>query len=215
MVQTKGEAMNLDTNRHLDESEIEKYSMRDVLEPELSRYEEHLLICESCQDRVAASDEYVASMRDASSRIRQSDAASRPGPWHMPRPILLLAIAASLLLVVFLGFGGKGAGLFGGSAGSPAVVNMIAVRGNDVESQAPAGTALALNLNVEGLSPAASYDVEIVEEGGKSMWRGSAHAKGAIAAANAPSMTPGHYFLRAYSPEGKLLREYGLRVQAN
>jgi len=205
--------MNLDTNRHLDESEIEKYSMGDVPETEVSRYEEHLLICESCQDRVTASDEYVASMREASTRIRQGGATPKPSPWHMPRPILLLALAASLLFVAFLGFGGKSVGLFSGSAGSPVIVNMIAVRGNDVEAKAPAGKSLALNLNVEGLSPAASYGVEIVDEGGKSIWRGSASAKGAIATANAPGMIPGHYFLCAYSPGGILLREFGLRVQ--
>ena len=65
--------MPLETHRHLDDEEIEKYSMGDISEKEASRFEEHLLICESCQNRVSESDSYVSTMQCASARIRRAD----------------------------------------------------------------------------------------------------------------------------------------------
>src|ERR1017187_4511965 len=41
-------------------------------EEELARWEEHLLICDSCQRQVAASDTYVAAMRSAAAELRRA-----------------------------------------------------------------------------------------------------------------------------------------------
>jgi predicted anti-sigma-YlaC factor YlaD len=40
--------------------------------PESDRLEEHLLVCQSCRDRLTAADEYVAAMKAAAGKIRQS-----------------------------------------------------------------------------------------------------------------------------------------------
>ena len=62
---------------HLGGEEIERYSLGEMSEEELARWEEHLLICDSCQRQVAASDAYVAAMRSAAAELRRVPA--KPG----------------------------------------------------------------------------------------------------------------------------------------
>ena len=42
---------------------IERYAMGRLPHNSLARFEEHLLLCESCQDRVTLTDAYVKGMR--------------------------------------------------------------------------------------------------------------------------------------------------------
>ncbi len=54
---------------HISEEELELYAVsRDFPEAQLAAVEEHLLICEACQDRLQQLDEYVAVMREALAR---------------------------------------------------------------------------------------------------------------------------------------------------
>ena len=51
---------------HISEDELELYAVsRGLPEGQLAVIEEHLLICEVCQDRLQELDEYVAAMREA------------------------------------------------------------------------------------------------------------------------------------------------------
>jgi anti-sigma factor RsiW len=63
--------MEPEIDRHFDEEEIERYSRGDVHEGELGRFEEHLLICETCRRRVAQSDVYIGAMRRAAAELRR------------------------------------------------------------------------------------------------------------------------------------------------
>ena len=67
-------------NCHIDEEEIERYSMGAMPEGAIAPFEEHLLICESCQLRLAQSNVYVSAMRQASVRLR-SGPLKRRLPW--------------------------------------------------------------------------------------------------------------------------------------
>jgi hypothetical protein len=62
--------MAQDLNPHPDEGELEKYSMADLREEEAAGFEEHLLICQHCQQRLAETDVYVAAMRRAAWQLR-------------------------------------------------------------------------------------------------------------------------------------------------
>jgi anti-sigma factor RsiW len=64
-----------DTNRHVDQEELESYSMGRIPEEECVRLEEHLLVCDSCRKRLAETDLFIASMRLACARLR---AGARP-----------------------------------------------------------------------------------------------------------------------------------------
>src|SRR5438034_6515281 len=72
--------MQLQIGPHLDESEVEQYSMDQLPEASLAHFEEHLLACESCQDRLLEMETYVNAVRSVSPRLRQANR-----PWWRER----------------------------------------------------------------------------------------------------------------------------------
>jgi anti-sigma factor RsiW len=56
---------------HVTEDDLERYAMRTLSAPESDHLEEHVLICQSCRDRLESTDEFVAAMRSAAARIRR------------------------------------------------------------------------------------------------------------------------------------------------
>jgi predicted anti-sigma-YlaC factor YlaD len=64
-------AMVPESDCHFDEEACEQYSMGTLSDEEVERLEEHLLICEACRLRVAASDTFVAAMGHAAARLRR------------------------------------------------------------------------------------------------------------------------------------------------
>ena len=55
--------MELEIAWHADEDQLERYSMQTMKARESAEFEEHLLVCERCQDRFMEIDAYVESMR--------------------------------------------------------------------------------------------------------------------------------------------------------
>lgn len=47
--------------------------MRKLKGEPLTTIEEHLLICESCQDRLKATDEYLAALKQAAEELKRED----------------------------------------------------------------------------------------------------------------------------------------------
>lgn len=54
---------------HVSADEIELYSLDRLSEPELSRVEEHLLVCERCRRRLADEDRFSKAARAALERL--------------------------------------------------------------------------------------------------------------------------------------------------
>ncbi len=50
---------------HISEEELDRYAARSLPEPEAAAIEEHLVMCEFCQDRLQLTDEFVAALRAA------------------------------------------------------------------------------------------------------------------------------------------------------
>ncbi len=50
---------------HLDNDTLELLAANRLVEPDLATAEEHLLVCESCRERLELIDEYVATIRAA------------------------------------------------------------------------------------------------------------------------------------------------------
>jgi hypothetical protein len=188
--------MSMDINRHLDEEEIERYSLGDFPESDLARVEEHLLLCPSCQQRVESSDIFVRSMQQAAARVRREPEPARR--WlGMPRFALAFGAAALLLAAVFL---------VPRQTLPPFAVSLSATRGAGIEAKAPEGRTLSLQLDITGLAPADSYRVEMVDRSGKQVWTGM------FPATQVKPCPAGIYFVRLYSSAGGLLREYGLEI---
>jgi hypothetical protein len=201
--------MQIETDRHMNEEEIERYSLGDIPEADVSSFEEHILVCELCQSKVAESDRYIFSMQDVSAGVRRK--AQKTTSYWMAFPSLThtFATAALMLFLAFLGLR-----MVNRVPAVPAFsLDLTANRGNGIEAKAPAGKALILQVELAGLRPEPLFRLEMVDQVGKRVWQGSAVPQDSKAAASVPPMTRGIYFLRAYAPSGNLVREYGLEIE--
>ncbi|HWC95735.1 MAG TPA: hypothetical protein VG456_03270 [Candidatus Sulfopaludibacter sp.] len=185
-------------NRHLDEEEIESYSLQATPEEDVARLEEHLLICPECRERVEASDVFVSSMEAAASEIRRESA--RPVRWFtLPRMTLALAAGILIASILFPRYTSR--------ENPPYAVSLSAMRGSASGGKAPAGRPLFLQLDLNGIASAEYLRIEIVSESGEKVWQDSYPGH------PVRPLTTGIYFVRLYSPGDELLREYGLEIQ--
>lgn len=183
-----------------DDDRIEQYSMGTLPESEIDELEEHLLVCESCQERLSQEDAFRSGMRSAALRVRRE---SQGRIRFFPRLFPALACAAAVLLVALVGFR-----WIHPSASAPAfAVTLEAMRGSEPGVKAPAGRPLAFRADLSGLPMDGSYRLELVDRDGRKLWNGSSPS------ATLPPLKPGPYFMRVYSSGGELLRECGLNVQ--
>src|ERR1035441_6056686 len=91
----------MNANYHLDDEELERYSMGAMPEAAIAPFEEHLLVCEPCQLRLAQTDAYVGAMRQASARLR-TEPLKRGLPW-LRFPRLIPALAGMAVAIVAAG----------------------------------------------------------------------------------------------------------------
>lgn len=86
----------MEQNEHLGEDQLENYSIGNLVELDAGCLKEHVLICETCQDRLAGSDSWVRAIsRAALKRIQFPDRAW--AAWSLPR---LVPVLAALVLIV-------------------------------------------------------------------------------------------------------------------
>jgi hypothetical protein len=195
-------------NCHLDDEEIERYSMGAMPEAAIAPFEEHILICEPCQLRLAQTDAYVGAMRQASARLRTGP-LKRGLPWlRFPRLVPALAGMAVAIVAAGLWIGRVDTG-----EAYPFAVDLEATRGAAVEAKAPAGRWLLLRLDLANLPASSRYRLEMVDRFGSRVWQATVPAQGSKAGFKVPRTQPGIYFVRVYWPPGKLLREFGFEVE--
>src|SRR6185436_13699338 len=98
--------MTQNTNAHPAEELLERYAMHRLTGPELDLFEDHLLACTHCQDRLDTATEYVGIMRVAAEKV----AAGAPpeSAWQrwlrfewLPMPTTAMAGALLVLVAVF------------------------------------------------------------------------------------------------------------------
>jgi hypothetical protein len=185
---------------HLDEDEIERYSMGRFAGEELDRCDDHLLICEPCRRQVERTDVFLRAIRGAAAQSEPLPRMRRNW-FHFPQFLPVSAALAALLAIAW----------FGGPRLRPtppaATVLLTASRGYGTQVQAPSGAPLALQPDLTGIPAWPSYRLEVVDASGARQWQG------AYPGSAAPKMRPGVYFVRLYSPRGELYREYGLEIQ--
>ena len=55
---------------HLSSDEMEAYSLGRSSDADLEKVEEHLLICERCQNELALTDQFIRAMKSAAAALR-------------------------------------------------------------------------------------------------------------------------------------------------
>jgi hypothetical protein len=182
----------------MDEEQAERYALGEITGGELDSWDEHLLTCEACRVRVQEADVWVHAVQGAASRLRRDPGRAR---FFTRRMLPAFAAAAALALVLLW------VRVPGNGGGPPVAVALAANRGPGGEAHAPAHKPLALQFDLTGLDAPAVYSVEIVDAFGARVWRGE------LSAQSTPPLNAGVYFVRLYSPDGRLRREYALRVE--
>lgn len=182
-----------------DEEIIERYSLRLMSEEESAEFEQHLLVCEACQTKLDETDTFVASVRAAATRIEEPARSRWAIPaWGWAGALALAGISVMVVTPVYR------------QMFSPAMVIALEATRGEATPQAPAGTSISLRPDVAGLAQQDSYPVELVNASGTTVWTGK--TTGSQPSANIPAQKEGVYYVRLYSAQHQLLREYALRV---
>lgn len=191
-------------DHHVDVEDLERYSIGTSSPADSTRIEEHLLICECCQDQLRETDDYVLAVQKASRQRRRDERVPKRSEWRFPAWFPpLAAVACGLLLVV-------SALRLVRQPVSVVAISLTALRSNGSGTGAPAGQQLILHPDLTGLTARSSYRLEIVGQTGRAVRQatfGPTQPGVAVAGLGA-----GQYFVRVYLPEGELLREYGLQI---
>lgn len=197
---------------HVSEEILELYAMDRLGEPKLGEVEEHLLICERCQDRVEEIDGFVKVFRQAARHtggVDEHEAASgEPSRlWAWLKPVWAATAAAAAVLVVVLVTPRQPDTLPAQS------IELRAMRGERVVAEAAAGRPLQLRLDVTGLDGGTRHRVELVSAEGNVVWKGAESAVSGALAIQTPPVAAGAYWVRLLNPAGETEREFGLRVR--
>ncbi len=190
--------------RHPSEEAIERYSLGRLEPGEAADFEEHLLVCACCQDRLRDSDQYVRAMQRAASEVAGEQRRWTPSIWAAAA-----AAAGAAVLLLSVGLPERVR-----PAGAPATVTLELVRGGEVQlgARAPARRRLELSLDLTGIPALRQYHVRIVDARGRLAYETSADSKGQTEVTT--GLKPGRYWVRV-SESGKPeepLREFGLEV---
>jgi hypothetical protein len=231
---------------HLSEEELENYALGRLPEAQLPEFEEHLLLCERCQQRLDFEDDLAAAMRPVAGIEDGAplDALSTPpaSPVHREwrrrlfplrdqmtgRKWLAPALGAAFLLAFGVVIPAWKPPLVQTDALKAETVTLTTVRGGEGQgmAQAQANRPLDLSIQLQVEMPADvsaaggplartdSYRLDMVDAAGGLRWTGTVRpALGKLAARVGKRMGAGVYWVRLYAPSGKLLREFGLRLE--
>ncbi len=196
---------------HIPEEELEQYCLGGLAEVRRARLEEHLLLCETCRDRLTETESFIAAMRQASREWSKDQVeggtagiiAGRKWMLGWTRHMVPVLVIAALLVICALWAGRRSSA----PAPLPFAVGLTAVRGA-APGQAPAGRPLLLELDLTGLNDGQPFVGEVVDASGTRVTQFSVGAATLLKA-----MPPGSYFVRIYKTSGELIREYALTVQ--
>ena len=179
---------------------MDRYALGLMAEEESSEFEEHLLLCSDCQERLAENDAFVKAMQAASVEyVKEKGRTTQP--LKMGRAPTLVAVAAGILL-----WAGAVVWQRAQAGEQPAIVKLAPYGSSG--AKAPAGRKLLLYLDILGLPDLPSYELEIVDRWGNPVLRVSAKP-GSVPA---PALRAGSYSTRLYAGGGQLLREYRFEV---
>lgn len=195
----------LSTTSHPHEDQIENYALgRLSSEEEIEKIETHLLVCHSCQDQLAAADDYVGAMKGALEEMSVRAEAKPVKWWANWRPVPAFSLAVAALSVVMI------VSYQRTPQGEPAEVVLQSLRGAPETAEGPAKSPLRLAIQSAQLKIDGSHRGEVVDASGKQVWSGS--PDGGVLRIE-KGLDAGLYWVRLSDAEGNLLQEYGLNLK--
>src|SRR5580658_10159176 len=87
---------------HLLEPELEEYSMGTLSDDRMDVFEEHLLACANCQDRLLELESFVNAVRSVSPKLREERRPFWSGLFKWPRVALFVSFGATAALLMLL-----------------------------------------------------------------------------------------------------------------
>ncbi|MDP9055034.1 MAG: hypothetical protein M3N93_12165 [Acidobacteriota bacterium] len=200
---------------HLTDDQLESYVLGRLPSADVSILEEHLIVCAACQEELDRATDFTIGVREAleADPLLAAEAAGERSPptagWlnRVRRPAFSMTLGF-VALIIAIGIFSNGRTKFAPSAS----LQLTAMRG-EMPSTVPA-RQFELTLS-DAPKEGGPFRIDVVNEVGVSMWRGLAPASADGVHVNVQQkLASGDYFVRIYSPEGQVLREYGFRVHA-
>ncbi len=193
---------------HPDENVLEMYCMEKLEGLQLESFEEHLLICEECQDRVTEVDRFLIAMKAALKHPVKETLWERWNPakmFQMPVPVwATAAVALAGVAGVFVAHNLN-------TQPAPLALALTATRGGSVAVAKAAGP-LDLDLDARDLASSGSYRVQLVNGEGTEVWSTSSNVHdGHVHALVQQRLSPGQYYVRIADPSGAR-REFSLHL---
>jgi hypothetical protein len=202
--------LSVDLNLHGTDDQFEGYLLGRMSDLEIPVFEEHLILCSACRERLDSTEHFVLGMREAlETEPVPANSVSHGFDWFawLRRPVFLMAVAVVAVAALVIGVSS------GRTKFAPvATLELTAIRG-DIPVSAPA-RELDLTLSDAPLQ-GGPFRVEFVDAVGQTVWNGQAvsSAAGVQVRVQKP-IGPGAYFVRLYAASGQLLHEYGFRIRA-
>jgi len=195
------ESLLMSVGRHMEEDEVEKFCMRQMSDQESAPFEEHLLTCEDCRNRVLETDLHVSAMYHAATQVRGASQERPMWSWTLGAASSV-AVASAVMAGAFLVRAPRNLEL--------QEAHLYAMRGAAMGAKVTAQRPLLLIPDLTGLPAFPSYRLPVVDAVGKPLFTGEVTA--ADPTKKVTGVTTGIYFVRLSSPAGELLREYGLEA---
>src|SRR5215210_124744 len=94
---------NISFNAHPEEEVLERYALGKLDESAAAPIEEHVLVCHECQDRLAAADDYIHTLKAALPAL-PPERVEQPSRrfWQLPGMIWAPALAAVVVFAIIL-----------------------------------------------------------------------------------------------------------------
>ena len=221
---TRRSAQNCLTDHELEEYLFSRLSgvTREVIE-------EHLLVCERCQDRVEAEEAYVGAIQQAAKQLEAEDftramsggAEVKPPGWRESVSAgfavffgsrMMLAAAGVVVVVVAVVLYSP---LMRRGPTETAVELSLARGAGDEGASAPAGNWLKLSADVSELPALAQWQVDVVSATGQLEQSATVVAVGGrLRWQVKDGLAAGRHWVRLRDPrDGSLVREFGLAVR--
>lgn len=214
--------------RHPSNEVLERYALGHLPEFDLEQVEEHLLVCELCQDEMTLVDSYIREIKEVCrAEVVSRSVRSKPKfslfeyfnkLLAFPRPVLAGACAAAALIMV-VPFVRQSA-----PSGPPLVIQLQTergFRGNSTQPKKEAGVATAqanrpleLNIALGSGSDSGPIQAEIVKRSGAKVWTGTVTpVDSKLKIQVASGLRAGSYWVRLFDASHESISELGLELK--